>query len=83
MTKDTLPAFLAHAVDDRPVPPVNSRLFHAAMQKSGAHSEYLEFPNGGHGLNGYKGQSRDAWQSGSLLWLAMLKIIPVAVGAEK
>jgi len=77
VTKDTPPIYLAHAVDDRPVPPENSRALYAALQKNKVPSEYLELPNGGHGLNGYKGPSWDAWQKGSLEWLAKIKMIPV------
>jgi acetyl esterase/lipase len=76
VTKDTPPTFLAHAVDDRPVPPENSRALYAALQKNKVPSEYIELPNGGHGLNGYKGPSWDAWQKGSLEWLAKIKMIP-------
>ena len=60
---------MAHAVNDRPVPPENSRMLFAALQKNKVPSEYLELPDGGHGLNGYKGQSWDAWQKGSIQWL--------------
>ena len=77
VTKDTPPIYLAHAVDDRPVPPENSRALYAALQKNKVPSEYLELPNGGHGLNGYKGPSWDAWQKGSLEWLAKIKMISV------
>ena len=77
VTKDTPPIYLAHAVDDRPVPPENSRALYAALQKNKVPSEYLELPNGGHGLNGYKGPSWDARQKGSLEWLAKIKMIPV------
>ena len=76
VTKETPPIFMAHAVDDRPVPPENSRALYAALQKNKVPSEYLELPNGGHGLNGYKGPSWDAWQKNSLLWLAKRKMIP-------
>jgi len=75
VTKDTPPIYLAHAVNDRPVPPENSRALYAALQKNKVPSEYLELPNGGHGLNGYKGPSWDAWQKGSLEWLAKIKMI--------
>ena len=75
VTKNTPPIYLAHAVDDRPVPPENSRALYAALQKNKVPSEYLELPNGGHGLNGYKGPSWDAWQAGSLQWLKEIKII--------
>ena len=76
VTKDTPPIYLAHAVDDRPVPPENSRMLYAALQKNKVPAEYLELPNGGHGLNGYKGPSWDAWQAGSLEWLEKIKMIP-------
>ena len=76
VTDQTPPAFLAHAVDDRPVPPENSRRFYAALKTKKVPAVYLELPNGGHGLNGYKGHSWDAWQSKSLLWLAQLNLIP-------
>ena len=72
VTDDTPPMFLAHALDDQPVPPENSRLLYAALQKHNIPSEYLELPSGGHGLNGYKGPMWDAWQTQSLKWLASL-----------
>jgi len=76
VSSDTPPTFLAHAVDDRPVPPQHSRLFHAALKSENVATVYLELPNGGHGLNGYKGPSWDAWQAGSLRWLDKLKLVP-------
>ena len=75
VTKNTPPAFLAHAVDDRPVPPQNSRDFYASLQKHKVTSKYLELPNGGHGLNGYKGPSWDAWQEQSIEWLAEIGML--------
>lgn len=84
VTKDTPPAYLAHAKDDRVVVPENSAMFHAALKKHGIASEYLELPSGGHGLNGYRGPMWEAWKSGSLKWLAEQKIIPTdAVEAGK
>src|SRR5262249_52390906 len=76
VTKQTPPAFLAHAIDDKPVPPENSRMFYEALKKNGVATEYLELPSGGHGLNGYKGPMWDAWQSKSLQWLAAQGFIP-------
>jgi len=76
VTDQTPPTFLAHAIDDRPVPPINSRQFYAALKSKKVPAVYLELPNGGHGLNGYKGPSWDAWQSKSLAWLHELKLIP-------
>ena len=68
----TAPTFLAHALDDKPVPPVNSELFHEHLKKAGVETKYLKLPNGGHGLSGYKGPSWDAWQKQSLIWLNSL-----------
>jgi acetyl esterase/lipase len=72
----TPPAFLAHALDDKVVPIENSRMFYEAQKKAGLPARLVELPNGGHGLNGYKGASWDAWQKLSLEWLQELKIIP-------
>ena len=79
----TPPTFLAHALDDKPVPPENSKAFYEALQKHKIASQYLELPSGGHGLNGYKGPMWDAWQEQSLVWLAELKFIPPEDAAQK
>jgi acetyl esterase/lipase len=76
VTDRTPRTFMAHAVDDKPVPPENSKAFHAALQAHKVPSQYLELPSGGHGLNGYKGPMWDAWQEKSLVWLAELKRVP-------
>ena len=78
VTKDTPPAFLAHALDDRVVVPDNSRMFHESLKSKSVASEYLELPSGGHGLNRYRGPMWDAWQTGSLRWLASQGMIPEA-----
>ncbi len=69
VTAQTPPTFLAHALDDKLVSPENSRVFAAALKAKGVAAEYLELPSGGHGLNGYKGPSWDAWQAACLKWL--------------
>ena len=76
VTAKTPPAFLAHAKDDRPVPPENSQMFYDALKAHKVPAEYLELPSGGHGLNGYKGPMWDAWQTRSLAWLAEMKLVP-------
>jgi acetyl esterase/lipase len=83
VTDRTPPAFLAHALDDKPVPPENSKAFYEALLAHKVPAHYLELPSGGHGLNGYKGPMWDAWQEKSLAWLAELKIIPVKASSEK
>ena len=75
VTQTTSPCFLAHAKNDAPVPPLNSRLFHEALRSAGVESEYLELPSGGHGLNGYKGPMWDAWQKGVLAWMRKTKVL--------
>lgn len=76
VTEKTPPMFLAHALDDGPVPPENSKMLYDALQVKKIPAKYLELPSGGHGLNGYKGPMWDAWQEQSLAWLAELKKIP-------
>jgi len=78
VTRETPPAFLAHAKNDKVVPPEHSQMFHEALQASKVPAQYLELPEGGHGFNGYKGPMWDAWQTQSLEWLAGLKVIPPA-----
>ncbi|MFO0965233.1 MAG: alpha/beta hydrolase [Gemmataceae bacterium] len=76
VTAQTPPTFLAHAKDDRPVPPENSRMFFDALRAHKVPAEFLELASGGHGLNGYKGPMWDAWQARSLAWLAEMKLVP-------
>jgi acetyl esterase/lipase len=84
VTKETPPAFLAHARDDKVVSPDNSRSFHEALRAHNIASEYLELPSGGHGLNGYRGPMWEAWQAASLRWLAVQGFIPrIVANAEK
>jgi acetyl esterase/lipase len=75
VTAKTPPTFLAHAKDDKPVPPENSQMFHDALKANKVAAYYLELPSGGHGLNGYKGPMWDAWQERSLKWLAEEKLV--------
>jgi len=69
VTARTPPTFLAHAQDDRVVPPSNSADFFNALKAHGVATKYLQLPSGGHGLNGYKGPMWEAWQSGLIEWL--------------
>lgn len=69
VTAKTCSTFLAHAIDDGPVPPENSRMFSEACKANKVPCQYLELPSGGHGLNGYKGPMWDAWQKESLVFL--------------
>ncbi|WP_339730551.1 GDSL-type esterase/lipase family protein [uncultured Gimesia sp.] len=79
VTTQTPPIFLAHAVNDKPVPVENSKALFDALQAKNIPSKFLELPSGGHGLNGYKGPMWDAWQKQSMEWLAKLNFIPAQV----
>jgi len=83
VTPQTPPAFLAHAKDDGVVVPDNSKAFSDALQAQKIKVKYLELASGGHGLNGYKGEMWDAWQTQSLAWLAELKFIPAPGSKDK
>lgn len=76
VTAQTPPAFLAHARDDVGVPPENSRALRDALKSHGVAVEYLELPEGGHGLFGCKGPMWEAWKKRALEWLAAQGIIP-------
>lgn len=69
VTRQTPPAFLAHAVDDQAVVIDNSRLYQAALRSHGVAGKLIELPDGGHGLNGYRGTSWDTWQREAIEWL--------------
>lgn len=83
VSRQSPPAFLAHALDDKVVVIENSRMFAEALKLHGVEAKLLELPSGGHGLNGYKGQNWDAWQAQSLEWLAAQKFIPATDAAAK
>lgn len=78
VTATTPPMYLAHAVDDVVVSIGNSRALAAALQARSIPHVLLELPEGGHGFmyQGvyYSGPSWDAWQAGSLAWLAALPL---------
>lgn len=77
VTDKTPPIFLAHAIDDGPVPSINSKQLFDALQSAEIQAKYLELPSGGHGLNGYQGPMWDAWQKQSLEWLSEQKLIEI------
>ncbi len=76
VTAQTPPMFLAHAQDDKVVPPAHSQMLYDALKAHDIAAEYLKLASGGHGLSGYQGPMWDAWQTRSLKWLAEQKMIP-------
>jgi dipeptidyl aminopeptidase/acylaminoacyl peptidase len=75
VTEKTPPAFITHAKTDVVVSVDNSRNYYAALKAHKVPAELLEFPEGNHGYNGYKGKEWDAWQKRSLEWLAEQGIV--------
>lgn len=76
ITRTTPPTFLTHPIDDNVVSSENSQMFYDALIDNGVPATYLELPNGGHGLNGYKGPMWDRWQAQSIQWLTDQDLIP-------
>lgn len=76
VTAQTPPTFLAHAQDDRGVPPDNSQMFFDALQAHNVPSEYIKLPSGGHGLDHHQGPMWEEWQTKSLQWMATQNLIP-------
>ena len=70
VTKETPPTFLTHAKTDAVVTVDNSRMFYEALRAQQVPAEFLEFPQGNHGYNGYKGPEWDAWQKRCVEWLS-------------
>lgn len=72
VTTDTPQAFLAHSVKDQIVHVDNSRLYANTLRNHNVPVEYLELPNGLHGLGCGKGPEWDAWQRRCKQWLCTL-----------
>lgn len=69
VNQDTPPTFVAHSAKDNAVPVENSRRFVAAMKKFNRPVEYLELPEGDHGLGCGKGPQWEAWITAYGAWL--------------
>jgi acetyl esterase/lipase len=73
VTKETPPAFLIHALDDRAVPMENSLLFFQAMKNHGVAGELHVFPTGGHGFGLGVGKGEvEKWTDLCIQWLRSL-----------
>ena len=74
VTDKTPPMFLAHPVNDHVVPVANSRDLYAALKAHNIDATYVELAGGDHGLNGYKGEYWDEWQTKAISWLSDRKM---------
>lgn len=83
VTKDTPPAFLFHAKDDKSVSPQNSVLMYEALKKYGIPSELKLYSEGGHGFGiGRMGTDSVNWPKDFIAWLSKMKYIPIQVDIE-
>ena len=69
VTDDTPPAFICHAVTDQAVPVENSRMYVQALREHHVPVEYLELPEGRHGLGCGNGPLWKIWQDACFQWL--------------
>ena len=72
VTKETTPAMLGHAKDDKLVPPENSMLYHEALKKAGVPTELHLYESGGHGVM----NETNPWKQDMEAWLIQRGILP-------
>ena len=68
----TPPTMLGHAKDDKLVPPENSMLYHAALEKAGVPSQLHLYESGGHGVM----NDTNPWKQDMETWLIQRGILP-------
>ena len=74
VTKDTPPAFLVHALDDKLVPYANSIMYADALRKNGVQCELHLYAAGDHGLRVNSPTDTQAfWREACEKWLRMNK----------
>jgi len=74
VNKDTPPAFLIHADNDRGVPPENSLLMYSALRDNGIPAEMHILSEGEHGFGLARGNDHIAsWSESLKLWLKWLE----------
>jgi len=69
VTRETPPAFIVHAGDDKSVIVENSLRFYEVLNKQGIFSELFVFPKGGHGFGLINPTSPDRWMDRCLDWM--------------
>jgi len=69
VTRETPPAFIVHAGDDKSVIVENSLRFYEVLNKQGIFSELFVFPKGGHGFGLINPTSPDRWIDRCLDWM--------------
>lgn len=76
VSRQTPPAFLVHANDDKAVPVGNSFAMAAALQKNSVPYKLVQFERGGHGFGMFNPTSVTQWMDDLELWLQQLQWLP-------
>lgn len=69
VTKQTPPAFLVHAKDDKTVNIINSTSFYEKLQQNGVKAEIHLYEKGGHGFGINNKMSDEKWTDWLKIWL--------------
>lgn len=69
ITKDTPPAFMVHAANDRAVPMANTLRYAEALQRCGVPVEVHIYPSGGHGFGLATQQHQGQWFEQLIRWI--------------
>lgn len=74
ITKNSPPAFLVHAGDDKTVPVENSIIYYQACIKNRVPVEMHLYPSGGHGFGLNNKTTNDKWFDRLMNWIVRLQI---------
>lgn len=69
VTKQSPPAFIVHAQDDRTVKAENSIQFYLALMKNAVPGQLIIYPKGGHGFGMNNPTTTDRWMEHCLTWM--------------
>ena len=69
VNKETPPAFLVHATDDKVVPVQNSLRYYEALEKNGVPAELHIYQRGGHGFALGREGTEKGWPEACLNWM--------------
>jgi acetyl esterase/lipase len=75
VTAKTPPTLLVHAKTDTLVPVENSAMFYEALKANKVPADFMELPEGAHGLGCGQGPLWAAWQARCLQWLATRGVV--------
>ncbi|MBE8722184.1 alpha/beta hydrolase [Sphingobacterium pedocola] len=73
VTKNTPPAYLMHAVDDKVVPIENAERYRNSLQKNGVACKLFVYDTGGHGFGLVNKTDARSWFDDMIVWLNDLK----------